>query len=200
MVADPALAADGLLDRMRVAMRDRPGMPLDDPYYAPMEGMFKKPGTSEQLDYLPAPDLEIIADHLIRVCSEFEHLADAQIAYVWKRAGGTSRGKLTLGTCTKASGLVKHFSGVSWIVALAADNVNAMALTRRQVEALLHHELCHAGAKEDEEGNAAPVVIGHDWEGFVANVVRYGAWMGDLKVCQDAWRQLPLDGFATAEA
>ncbi len=183
---------DHFLEAMRKAMRSRPDLPPEAIYGAPTDGYFAPVGLPEE-DFLPAPDLETIGRRLIDDCVDFYHLANVQVIYLWKRKGGQAEGQANLGKCTKASGLVKHFSGATWVVWLAADHVNTYKFTRRQVEALLFHELCHAGDEEDDEGEHKPKPIGHEWQGFSVEVARYGAWMEALQFCRNAWEQLPLD-------
>ena len=174
-------------DVRQAVQRSKVDMDPDKPYGAPIAGV----------DFLPAPDLERIADHLIDECKELEHLVDlrdeGKLAYLWKQKGGSAGGKAKLGTCTKASGLVGHYSQAIWVIWLAADWCNIFPLTRRQVEAALYHELLHAGQKEDDNGIAIPKVEPHDCEMFGAEVRRYGLWKEDLKLIARAFEtQLPL--------
>ncbi len=150
------------------------------------------------VEYLPAPDLTHIAERLIDECSELEHLRelndDGKLAFLWKQKGGTATGKAKLGACTKASGLVAHYSNAVWVIWLAADWCNRYNLTRRQVEAALYHELLHAGEKEDENGIVSPKVEPHDCEMFVREVERYGFWREDLQLARRAFEQLSMFG------
>ncbi len=160
----------------------------------PIEDRFLDPDSDEvaYLDYLAAPDLEEIGERLIGECTEFQHLRELRVVYLWKREGGQSAGKLTLGKCVKAGGLVKHFSQSVWIIWLAADHADLLGLTERQVEAAIYHELSHASEEEKADGTLKPVLIGHDWQGFGREVGRYGAWLPDLQLCRRTWRQLEL--------
>lgn len=178
---------------MQGPARSKADLGPDEIYRAPYESSFApKEANEDKADFLPAPDLEAIAADLIQTCPELAHLADLTLVYLWKRKGGQSQGKVNFGFCQKASGLVKFFSEATWIIWLAADHVNAYEMTRRQVEALLHHELLHAGEEVDEEGKKKPVVAGHDFDGFSHNVERYGLWNQDLRVARRAFEQLPL--------
>jgi len=178
---------------MRTAMRDRADMDETKIYNAPSGGFFRDPEDQDaELDFLPAPDLERIGSDLIGAYDELEHLARYRIVYLWKAKGGKSQGKEKLGFCQKASGLAGYLSEATWIVWLAADNVNAYQMTRRQVEALTYHELSHAGEELTDEGETKAMVNAHDWEGFNHEIERYGLWQDDLKLAEKAFRQLPL--------
>jgi len=180
----------GILETVRFFLRDNPGRAPGDPYPAPSGMQFLFEG--EKLDYLPAPDLEAIADGLIGELGDFEHLRDKRVLYLWKREGGKRHGQPVLGKCAKPSGFAKHYTAAAWIIWIASDWVNFFHLTRHQVEAALYHELLHAGEEIDADGNKTPVVFGHDAEMFAAEVRRYGLWKEDLRLVSDAFKQLPL--------
>lgn len=158
-------------------------------YHAPSELRFCDANNEPTIDFLDAEDLRGMAERMIDEYEELNYLRKYELAYLWKRDGGKSGGKNTLGKCTKASGLVKYFSQATWVIWLTAKHVNEMLFTRKQVEASLYHELAHAALEVDEEGNGKPVVIAHDFAGFVAEVKRFGDWMADLKDCKKAWEQ-----------
>jgi hypothetical protein len=178
-----------------------PDFEPDAEYPVPDAGLFQDPDDpSGWRDFLPAPDLETIARQLIEEDEDLEHLEGYQVVYLWKRKGGQSHGQPTLGKCTKASGPAKHFADCTWIIWLAADWAKLYALTRKQIEAALHHELTHAGEKEIEittpdgetEAKVVPVVRGHDCEMFCAEIRRYGLWREPLKVVAPVFQQLAL--------
>lgn len=188
-----SLNSQALKDRAARLMRGRSDLGPDERYWAPISRDFRTGEEGEELDYLPAPDLETIAKRLIRDCSEFSHLVDLPIAYLWRKEGGSDRGKAKLGMCTKPGGLLKHFCDSTWVIWLAADVTNLHKLTRRQVEAALYHELLHAGEGIDGvTGQKVPKLAPHDIEAFGLEISRYGAWKEDLKINRDAWLQAPL--------
>ncbi len=150
-------------------------------------------------DFLDAPDVERIAAQLIASRDRFAFLRDWQgaIAYAWKRKGGKKGGRAVLGRCQTLSGYAKHKAGRSYLIWLGADTCREVKLTIRQLEALIFHELCHLGpGEEDEETGVVgpPVVVGHDYEGFLAELEEYGAWAPDLVAARGAFEQLPLFG------
>ena len=192
--ADPGVTpepsrAQRLSDSMRLVMHDRFDLEPQEFYRPPMDKRFSLPG-GEELDYLPAPDLHRIAEYLIGECNELEHLNRQSVIYLWKRKGGTNQGQGVMGKCVKTSGLGKYFSEATWVVWLAADHLIDLKISRRQVEALLHHELLHAGESEpDDDGRSKPVVEGHDFDGFGLNVQRYGAWFAPLQLAAKAFAE-----------
>lgn len=142
-------------------------------------------------DYIPAPEIARIA---VLLCGEhralFSHLDNVKVEYRWRRRGGSSAGKATLGKCVKVGGLVKEFTDAAWVIWLGADTCAALGLTAYQVEALTFHELLHTEADDDDK----PVPNPHDFEGFAKEIEVYGLWQHDLIVAGRAVQaaQLPL--------
>jgi len=130
-------------------------------------------------DFLPAADLADLAAKLIaHRATQLWACGDAAIEYRWKRKGGTTNGKATLGKCEKPGGLLRHFSKTDYVVWLAADNCRYLGLANWQLEALLAHELMHVGLDSDTDKR---IVAPHDWEGFSAEIEIYGLWQADLE-------------------
>lgn len=194
--------SERLLAAVRYIQRQGgPEVEPEAPYPAPPAELFQDPDDpSGWRDFLPAPDLEEIGKRLIGECEELKHIADYRVLYLWKRKGGQRAGQPTLGKCIKASGPAKHFGDCTWIVWLAAGWTIAYGLTRRQVEAALHHELLHAGEKEIKvtrpdgltDTKVVPAVKGHDAEMFRSEVERYGLWRLPLQEVAPAFRQLSM--------
>lgn len=150
--------------------------------------------SGQGVDYLAARELEILAADLIsRHPEHIGHLAAVEIAFLWRAEGGKTAGKLTLGKCTKSSGLVKHFTDTAFVIWLAADHVRALLLGDTQIDALLFHELLHAGYDAEAD---KPAVIPHDLEAFTAEVEAYGLWRSELREMDAAMKQLRLPGAA----
>lgn len=151
------------------------------------------------VDFLEAPEIEAIATSLIGKYDEFAHLVDTSIAYCWKRKGGEATGKSVFGKCVKSSGLVRYFSKQSFVIWLAADNCREWGFTHRQLEALIYHELCHAGEDEGKDGEPKAVLVPHDVEAFGMEIERYGLWTQDLQQIKPYFdgAQLVLPGMAS---
>lgn len=143
----------------------------------------------QDADFLEAGAVSERAERLIDEYPELHFLGTAPIAYLWKRKGGATAGRATLGKCVLSSGLMRHFSNTAWVIWIAADHVREMELTDEQVEALIYHELLHCTTTGEDE---RPAVKGHDFEAFRSEIRRYGAWKLDLKSAADAFHQLPL--------
>jgi hypothetical protein len=184
----PKLQGEPLEEALGLQALPPPGTSLinggvpDAEYPTPRDESFIDPDAdddAELLEFIEADDLERIGRALIDKLPEFEDLRDGwRIAFRWKAAGGATGGKLTLGKCVKAAGLVKHFG--------AADHVRLARLTRWGVEALVYHELCHCEIAVNENG-ATPKVRAHDFEGFRTEVARYGLWQADLQLAAPAF-------------
>jgi hypothetical protein len=145
-------------------------------------------------DFLPADDLEILASDLIDKHTTFSHLPGLRVHYRWKKKGGKKSGAAVYGKCVKPSGLLADYSEADFVIWLAADYVRDADFTQRQIEALLFHEMLHAGISDDEDddGEAKPVLIAHDFEGFRAEVEHYGWWSSELGDLRKTALQLKL--------
>lgn len=145
-------------------------------------------------EFTPAPDLERIATDLL---SRHALIAtDYRLIYLWKDKGGKSKGRATLGKCTKPSGLLAHFADTDFVIWLAADHLRSNAATHREVEAVVFHELQHVGETEaDEEKGTEPdaAIVGHEFEGFFAELREYGTTVRDMRQIVAAAQQLTLD-------
>jgi len=141
-----------------------------------------------------AHSLEEIGQTLIAREPDFSHLEQARIVYLWKRKGGNAKGHAKLGQCQKPSGLLLHFADCDFVVWLAADHLRERQYTAKQIEAVVFHELNHAGYEEDEETGAGKyVIVGHDAEVFYSEITRYGTYKEDLQLLAGVFRQLSLD-------
>ena len=105
-----------------------------------------------------------------------------QIAYLWKRKGGKSKGKPKLGQAQlTTTGLLSFFADYDAVVWLAADNL--AEYDSGQIEAVLYHELLHIGSDEE---TLDIKLVPHDFEGFVSELAVYGAYDHDLMQMRDA--------------
>lgn len=117
--------------------------------------------------------LEELAEDLIAKWPELRFLDGYRIRVLWKENGGDSRGRLTLGKCSKPSGVARYFALCDWVIWLAADHCREMKFTDEQIEALLYHELKHCVLVGKDQ---KPGIRGHDWEVFGDELHRYGFW------------------------
>lgn len=158
----------------------------DAPAWVPGPEEFRRAGE----EFLPAPDLESIAEALLeRHRGLFSWAGEARISYFWKDKGGLSEAKAVLGKCVKLTGLARKGIGGDFAVWLAADTARETELTAWQVEAAVFHELCHIGW---DGAKGRPALEYHEFEGFRAELREYGAWQPDLQRLVSEVKQLPL--------
>ena len=142
--------------------------------------------------FLADERLPRLADEIIAREDEFRHLRyEGAVGVWWKQQGGSTGGRCNMGKCQKTSGLVAHLSGVTFAIWIAADHCGNLLLSRAQLEALLYHELCHAALDE----NGKPMIVGHEFAGFVQEIERHGLWNDDLTAAGQVFVQasLPLE-------
>lgn len=176
--------------------------PFTPPFVAvPPDLMF------EDLDreFLIADDLAALGRILLDSKSALRGIKGTSISYLWKRKGGQSGGKVILGKCAKTPPMVKTYRASTFTIWLAADHVRDHDLSQDQIEALLFHELCHAGLEEVENEKTGdvtirPVVWAHDLEMFSAEVEEYGLWRSELRRAKDTFEQAGLPGLDVVAA
>jgi hypothetical protein len=74
------------------------------------------------------------------------------------------------------------------VIWIAADACRERNYGPKHFEAIVFHELQHAGV--DDEGN--PVVVAHDFAGFLSELDEYGLWETDLERAADAFIQAEM--------
>lgn len=159
--------------------------------YAPGDGEF-----DDGADYLVSGRLAQRAKVLISRHPEFfNHLHRLSVIYLWRREGGKSKGRVVFGKCSKASGLVKHFSESQFVIWLAADHCRMARYGDREIEALLFHEMLHTAVAEVNENTGrggGPTLVPHDLEVFRAEIEVYGLWAADLRDVAPAFQQASM--------
>lgn len=161
-------------------------------FFTPPEGDFGDE------DYLPAGNVETIAQWLIGRMPEFSHLMDARISYFWKAKGGKRGGKVTLGKAQKPSGFTAWVTETDFLMFISADHCRDMSITNYQMEALIYRELCHMVQEEkldkDGEGTGEFVfaIAEHDVTAFHNEIQRYGGWLPELRQNRNTWEQVAL--------
>jgi hypothetical protein len=134
-------------------------------------------------------------------------LIGANIALAWCTSWRADLdGRQTLGQCKRASDLDRECAPYDFVILLNKDFVTNPAVSEKQREALLDHELCHATVKLDPETHEPMVdernrtvyrVRKHDIEEFGEVVERHGCYKRDLEKFAQALRrakqpELPL--------
>jgi predicted metallopeptidase len=111
-------------------------------------------------------------------------LADTEIVYIMREKAGKKGNKVVIATARKVAtkeNVVHSFEGkpdVTFVVEIGADAWKE--LSPQQREAVMHHELCHCGFDDKEDGGPEPAVIQHDIEEFSAVVDAHGFYMKDI--------------------
>lgn len=158
----------------------------------------------EGRDFLIAPELKRIALALSeKYNADFPFFNRFSIAFLWKRAGGGTSGKVTLGKCVKLSGLAKFFSEqitenaeesaidfsrFDFVIWVAADHARLWQPSWKQITALVFHELLHVDSEDSK-----PKTRGHDFEGFAREIEEFGIWRRDIDRICAAFRQVDPD-------
>lgn len=111
-------------------------------------------------------------------------LADTEIVYIMREKAGKKGGKTVIATARKVAtkeNVVHTYEGkpdVTFVVEIGADAWKE--LSPEQQRAVMHHELCHCGFEDTEDGGPEPAVIPHDIEEFSAVVEAHGFYMKDV--------------------
>lgn len=146
-------------------------------------------------EYGDGSDIQIIAELLIDRCAELAPLEGLDIRYLWRKKGRKKGGRLTLGTCQKLSGLARYgLGGGEFLIILDAENCDLHNLTAWQLEALVFHELLHISPPDEEDPTSQYELVSHDFEGFSAELKRYGLWHRDARRIAPAFEQARLAG------
>jgi hypothetical protein len=134
--------------------------------------------------YLPAEDLETIAEQLIAEYPQHVgHLEQYTIVFLWK-------GKANRRGWTKAAkDLLGHFApSVDFVIWLGADVLREEQFTHGQVRKQVLHELLHI--VEDDKGRIG-VRADHDFEGYVVELELFGPWTAELSRAKRAFDAAP---------
>ena len=147
-------------------------------------------------EYLPAPALKEIAEDLLSSNPPFADFQNISIDYLWKKEGGTSKGKAALAKIMKVSGVWTHYTDAEFIIWIAADHLlrrfeGTPQAPRRAVEALLFGQLSYL-FYDPEKDEAS--LTGPDFIGFYHELARYSDEILDLRKVKETVQQLPLFG------
>lgn len=139
-----------------------------------------------EIDYLLAPELARIGRLLIKTYEDdFFTLEDAEIDYFWKRKGGTTGAKNTLGKCVKVSGPLVYYSEKDFLIWLAADH--CYSFNYFKLTATVFHELKHAYMDLAEQ---KAEIVDHDFEGFGREIEIFGKWRADAEIMGAAFDRI----------
>lgn len=141
-------------------------------------------------DFVADETLMEIADDLIRNCPELGFLVGKinRIGVFYKREGGKERNAPKLGGVQITKGLLRDVSELDLYVWVAWDHAQAHEMTPGLARRILYHNLMHLGL--NDKGKL--VMREHDFEGFFAEVKRFGPWHGDLSRAKQMFDQTEL--------
>lgn len=114
----------------------------------------------------------------------------AKVALAWRNHTNPDvDGRLVLGKCIRVTDLNKEFAGFDFIIVLNREVWMDLRFTREKKVALLDHEMCHAAAAFDEDGEPIRDERNrrvwrsrkHDIEEFRDVVARHGCYKKDLE-------------------
>jgi hypothetical protein len=140
--------------------------------------------------YTKAPEVQKIAEKLIE--KYHQHLTDfnVRVDYYFVDKTPVRGGKEVWGTCRKVTSLNAFLAaddqsgGDPFYVIVISEPIWEM-LPPDKKEALVDHELCHAGAEYQEKDDEEPAVKlnlkPHDLEEFACIVRRHGLWREDIE-------------------
>jgi len=138
--------------------------------------------------YIAAPEVQKVAEELIN--EHHVHLKGIRIEYVFVDKTPNRAGKEVWGTMRKVNALPAYLASndddkengyIEPFFVMVISQPIWGNLTPDKKLALVDHELCHAGIKDDKEGNPKPTIIPHDLEEFTCIVKRHGLWREDVK-------------------
>lgn len=133
--------------------------------------------------YAEAPDVKDVARRLIPLYHP--HLNDPEvpvrIEYLFVDPPPESKGKVVLGKCSKITGKHAFLAGQdngeqSPFFVIEISEKAWHLIDDAAKEALVDHELCHAGASLGKHGETKLSIIPHDVEEFACIVERHGLW------------------------
>lgn len=133
-----------------------------------------------------------IANQLIN--QYHEHLATANIGFIFRDKATTSKGKTVYATTKKPPSWLSVYKELHFLIEIAQDEWTKLMTDQRI--ALIDHELCHCGFDPDDEDKTW--IIGHDVEEFREIIGRHGFWNASLLKSSKTFKdvlQTKLDGF-----
>jgi hypothetical protein len=127
-----------------------------------------------------ADEVEKIAKPIIT--AHHPHLLGCEIRYHFRSKAQVKAGRTTLGTMRVVKGeaammalnLTESVDAQLFVMVIAEPEWEVMQPHIR--EALVDHELCHAGVETDSKGIRKYVSVGHDLEEFGSIIKRHGLW------------------------
>jgi hypothetical protein len=131
---------------------------------------------SPDADYVESPQVREVARDIINRHDRFRALDDFRIVYLERLGDPTGEGEEAIAKCQKASPLWRDVAGVDLVI--WDWRHHWLAVTERQREALVAHELCHPFVTD----KGTLKLVKHDLEEFHWIARQYGPWLDDVRV------------------
>jgi len=133
-------------------------------------------------------EVRMYVDELIR--EYHDHLLTAKFGLLFQEHAPKSKGKLQFASVCLFPAKFQAFfpeEEFDYLLTVSCDIWNRAWLEQKR--AIIDHELCHCWGEEDEEtGEMAWSVVGHDCEVFSSELIRHGAWHKDLELARQAFQ------------
>lgn len=133
--------------------------------------------TDDDGKYIFAEEVKAVAAKLIT--KYHTHLAEARIAYLFRKGEWNSKGKTQFGKACKAPEQWAFMSGFELLVIINQKVWDYAEQEKR--EAMVDHELCHIEKDIDAKGNPKWIITTHDVEEFSTVIQRHGLWSKDIR-------------------
>lgn len=140
------------------------------------------------VEFIESAQLKAVADRLIKQHERFAHLKRFRMLYGWKKEGGKSNGRARLAQCVKPNWLAGHYAEADFVIAFSADYWETLDGNPEQIEAVMYHELCHAGFNK----HLQPKLMPHEFEGFFSELEHYGDVLPQWEAAAKRFRQLDM--------
>lgn len=153
--------------------------------------------TDDDGKYIFAEEVQAVAAKLI---SDYHtHLAEARIAYLFRKGEWNSKGRTQFGKACKAPEQWAFMSGFELLVIINKTVWDYADEKKR--EAVVDHELCHIEKDIDAKGNPKWITAHHDVEEFSIVIQRHGLWSRDIRqfFAAAAEKQLSLEDMVNQE-
>lgn len=148
-------------------------------------------------EFHPGERIMETVNALRRSCQELTAIEDYKIVAFWTAKGIKVAGKEQYGRALKPGGRQRYLTGgADFIIDMSAEVCRGLA--NYEFEAAVYHQLKHCAEIEGEtiDGDTTrrAGTVGHDFEGFIDEVNRYGFWNTDLREAIEPYQaQLKLD-------
>lgn len=164
-------------------------------------------------EFAKAPEVESIAQQLIRECPDHQHLVEARILYLFRYGTWSKGGDTVLGKAQRLTGLSGYLAkqmllravdvsgedaAFDFVIMINGDRWEYLSPGHRA--ALVDHQLCHCiKTGDDDEGRPIWAIANHDVEEFASVVRRHGIHDERLRGFAKVLKQVSIEAQATLD-